>query len=69
MIVSKLRRFIFLKLSYSNKQSDTDYSNMNGCQIITPKQGNFSKSLISNSYIPYTDFLKQFRKESLEASK
>ena len=45
MIVSKLRRFIFLKLSYSNKQSDTDYSNMNGCQIITPKQGNFSKSL------------------------
>lgn len=45
MIVSKLRRFIFLKLSYSNKQSDTDYSNMNGCQIITPKQGNSSKSL------------------------
>ena len=65
MIVSKLRRFIFLKLSYSNKQSDryveflyicfhksypnwqndADHSNRDGCQIITPKQGNFSKSL------------------------
>lgn len=48
-----LRYFCFIRnkviplhiKSYSNKQSDTDRSNMNGCQIITTKRGNSSNSL------------------------
>lgn len=34
-----------LQMGYPSKQSDADHSNRDGCQIITLRQGNSSKSL------------------------
>ena len=34
--------------SFPNKQSDADHGNWNGCQLITPKRGNYSNSLNFN---------------------
>jgi len=36
--------YFCIRKSYPNKQSDADYGNWNGYQLITPKRGNSSNS-------------------------
>ena len=40
--------YFCIRKSYPNKQSDADHGNWNGCQLITPKRGNYSNSLNFN---------------------
>mgnify|MGYP005890502513 CR=1 FL=1 len=40
--------YLCIRKSYPNKQSDADYGNWNGYQVITQKQGNSSNSLDFN---------------------
>lgn len=58
------KSYLCIQRVIRNKQSDADRSNMNGCQIITPKQGNSSNSFnLNHLYSLYrlTENMRDYR--------